>query len=266
MQEKATRSQKRDLVQERDLAPRARWARPGHRHARAAGFALVFALFALIAVSLATMVALRNYRTEAQREREADLLFAGEQFRAAIIAYHNRPGAGGKQEYPKSLQDLVLDLRGPVPARHLRRIYRDPLTGLDDWVLDKLGDRIVGVHAPSDAAPVRRAGFAANQGNFAAARRYADWKFAAEGSSAATAAAAAPPVDENPVAPSPGSQAPPAAPINTQQFAQSNSCFENYQVPMGNCSDEPPPFGANDVQCIQHFRALYDACMRGATP
>ena len=56
-----------------------------------------------------------------QREKEAELLFRGNQFREGIASYYKK-----EQRYPHSLEQLLEDKRYPMPVRHLRKLYRDP--------------------------------------------------------------------------------------------------------------------------------------------
>ena len=83
--------------------------------------------------------------------------------------------AGGA--YPLRLDDLVLDPRGLKPARHLRRLYLDPITGQADWGLVRAGGRIVGVYSLSMAQPLRQDGFDEDDASFKGASRYRDWVF-----------------------------------------------------------------------------------------
>lgn len=72
--------------------------------------------------------------TAAQRERERELLFRGEEIRRAIEAYA-RTTPSGHGRWPRSLQDLLVDRRHAKPRHHLRRAYPDPFTDRADWVL-----------------------------------------------------------------------------------------------------------------------------------
>ena len=76
------------------------------------------ALLAVLAImSLLLSVALPAWRHAAQREREAELIFRGEQYARAIMLYQRQtPGA-----YPPDVETLV-------EGRFLRRAYRDPMT------------------------------------------------------------------------------------------------------------------------------------------
>jgi len=94
-------------------------------------------LWALFAVTVAGVVLAGTgqvWQITAQREKEKELLFIGEQFRKAVMSYYNNPLTGIRQ-YPEKLEDLLEDKRGPVPIRHLRKIYIDPMTLTDEWGL-----------------------------------------------------------------------------------------------------------------------------------
>jgi type II secretory pathway pseudopilin PulG len=107
-----------------------------------------------------------------QREKEAELLFRGNQYRLAIESYYRKG-----QAYPKTLAELLQDKRYPMPVRHLRRLYRDPMTG-EDWALvEAPGGGIMGVYSASDAAPFQSAGFPLEIQHFTDAPRYRDWQF-----------------------------------------------------------------------------------------
>ena len=110
----------------------------------------------------------------AQREKEAELLFRGDQYRAAIASYYKK-----EQRYPKALADLVEDKRYPMPVRHLRRLYEDPMTGKADWgVIEAPGGAgVMGVYSKADAAPIKTGNFSLAYQAFADAPAYSDWKF-----------------------------------------------------------------------------------------
>jgi hypothetical protein len=126
--------------------------------------------------------------THAQREREAELLFVGEQYRRAIGAYFEAtPGAA--RRYPRSFEDLLRDSRYPVVRRYLRRIYADPITGSSEWGIVKAPDGgIAGVYSRSERATYKKKGFKPEHAAFEDAAVYADWKFIYAAGSAGTAA------------------------------------------------------------------------------
>jgi type II secretory pathway pseudopilin PulG len=110
----------------------------------------------------------------AQREKEAELLFRGEQIREAIGSYYRK-----ERRYPQSLAELLEDKRYPMPQRHLRKLYEDPFTGAADWgLVTAPAGGIMGVHSQSQEAPVKSGNFPlARQQPFEGAARYADWQF-----------------------------------------------------------------------------------------
>lgn len=74
-------------------------------------------LIVLAIMSLLLSMALPVWHHAAQREREAELIFRGEQYARAIMLYQRQtPGA-----YPPDVDTLV-------EGRFLRRAYRDPMT------------------------------------------------------------------------------------------------------------------------------------------
>lgn len=135
------------------------------------------ALFAVAALGLLAATAGQVWHTAAQRAREADLLFAGHQYRQALDSYYSLT-VSGKHEYPVQLQDLLEDHRSQTTLRHLRRLYADPMTGQPDWVLVKAGDRIVGLHSRTQKRPFKRVFYDADAA-FNDADSYAQWVFRA---------------------------------------------------------------------------------------
>lgn len=111
-----------------------------------------------------------------QREREKQLLWAGDQFRLALAAY----ARAGNGTYPRKLEDLLEDTRSAAKRRFLRQIYEDPMTRTTDWGLirNPLGG-IIGVYSRSDARPIKAAQFPEQYKVFELAHTYADWQFRA---------------------------------------------------------------------------------------
>ena len=116
------------------------------------------------------------YSHAAQREKERELIFIGEQFRDAIASYYNKsPGA---KVYPKKLEDLLEDNRFPMPQRHLRRVYRDPMTGTQEWgLVEAPGGGFMGVHSLSEETPIKSGNFSATAQEFEGAEHYTKWLF-----------------------------------------------------------------------------------------
>lgn len=142
-----------------------------------AGFTYLAVLIAIAMMGVALAAAGTVWATSRQREREQELLFAGDEIRHAIALYYLDPDAGAHQ-FPAALADLLEDRRAAVPHHHLRRLYRDPMTGSTDWqvVLSAEGT-IMGVFSASRQAPIKRANFKAVDADFTDAECYCDWKF-----------------------------------------------------------------------------------------
>lgn len=136
-------------------------------------------LLIVVAVTAGALAAASGVWSQAaRRDKERELLFAGEQFRQAIALYYWRT-PGGAHQFPKDLQALLLDQRWPVTQRWLRRIYRDPISNSEDWGLVEApgGAGIMGVYSKSEEVPLKSANFPARYASFAEARNYSEWKF-----------------------------------------------------------------------------------------
>ena len=137
------------------------------------------------------------WHKDAQREREKELLFIGEQYRSAIASYY-KDGPNGLKQFPASLNDLVLDKRFANPKRHIRKLYKDPfynsanapkkpserfsLNSNDSaettqWGLVTQQSRITGVHSLSTLAPIKKAGFSMQNAAFSEVSQYSEWIF-----------------------------------------------------------------------------------------
>jgi type II secretory pathway pseudopilin PulG len=147
--------------------------RPARKRAQC-GFTYLGLLFAVavLGITLATVGVV--WSTQIRRDKEAELLWVGDQYRAAIGRYR---ASGG--QFPLALTDLVEDSRFPVPRRHLRRLYPDPITGRADWQLIMVpgGTGIIGVASSSQDKPIKQSNFAAADAAFENAQCYCDWKF-----------------------------------------------------------------------------------------
>jgi len=138
-----------------------------------AGFTYLGLLVTVVVIGLMLTVVSRVWSVTEQRERETQLLFVGDQFRAAIGSYF----ASGRQ-YPLSLDDLLDDKRSPIPRRHLRRLYFDPMTGATDWTLVTAPTGgIMGVASKSMLTPIKRTGFSTDDASFEANDCYCTWQF-----------------------------------------------------------------------------------------
>lgn len=218
------------------------------------GWALFTAVLAVALVSVSLLVPLRHERTAQQREREAQLLLVGAQYRQAIGSYH-AASPGSIQQFPRTLQDLVEDKRFPTPRRHLRRLYPDPITGKPDWTLVLEQGAIVGVASRSTREPLKQAGFSAKDAGFTGLRSYAEWRFLdhAVDPNAATAAAGG--------ASAPGNGTPtptPSTPLPDGPTPERRSeCLRQMSQALNQCALESDVAG-----CRTRARLAMQACLR----
>ncbi len=143
----------------------------------AGGFTYVGLLLVVALAGVALAGAGTLWSTSTRRDREAELLFVGEQIQRAITSYYDQGPAGVKQ-FPAKLEDLLQDRRFPTTRRHLRKVFVDPVTGLREWgIVRGPGGGIAGVFSLSEATPIKRAEFPPAFQQFDAAKTYRDWRF-----------------------------------------------------------------------------------------
>ena len=140
---------------------------------RQSGFTYIGLLFAIVILGITLSTVGVVWSTQIRRDREAELLYAGDQIRAAIGHYR---ASGG--QYPQALTDLLKDERTPAVRRFLRRVYPDPMTNSSDWQLIMAPEGgILGVASKSQDKPIKVAGFSPIDAAFDQAECYCDWKF-----------------------------------------------------------------------------------------
>jgi type II secretory pathway pseudopilin PulG len=140
----------------------------------AAGFTYLTILFVVAIMGVGLALVGQMWHTAALREREAELLHVGNEYRKAIERYY----LSGPRQFPRNLADLLKDPRQPGTVRYLRKLYPDPVSGKDEWGLVKAPDGgIAGVHSTSEETPLKSGGFAVRDRDFEAKAKYSDWKF-----------------------------------------------------------------------------------------
>ena len=135
------------------------------------GLMLMIAISGIILSSVGIV-----WHQDVQREREKELLFVGDAYRKAIGSYYENSPTAVKQ-YPRKLDELILDTRFPNIKRHLRKLYTDPLERDAKWGLVMQKDQIIGVYSQSILKPIKRRGFLVDYAFFKDAKEYKDWKF-----------------------------------------------------------------------------------------
>jgi len=145
------------------------------RPANQQGFTYIVLLIAVAIMGVGLALTGTVWHTEVRREKEAELLFIGGEFRRAIKQYHQRGG-----QYPQRIEDLLKDPRQQTNVRYLRKLYLDPITGSKDWgVVRGPGNGIIAVYSLSDETPIKTAGFALADNAFEGKSKYSEWQFSA---------------------------------------------------------------------------------------
>ena len=106
------------------------------------GYAMAALLVGMSVMAIMLSVALPVWRTAVQREREAELVFRGEQYAHAIELFSRRNGG-----YPPNLDVLE-------QGRYIRKLYTDPMTGEGEFQPVYLGQPLPG-QATAPAQPGR---------------------------------------------------------------------------------------------------------------
>lgn len=142
------------------------------------GYTLLGVLFLLVVLGLGLAALGRVWETSVRRDKEADLLFVGDQYRRAIESYY-KATPGTEKHYPQRLEDLLEDNRFPDTRRHLRQIFRDPLSNGREWGLVRQGKEILGVYSLAPGQPLKSGGFPPPYEGFASQENYQGWQFVA---------------------------------------------------------------------------------------
>ncbi len=148
---------------------------PGVRlRRRARGFTYIGLLALIVLIGLLLAAAGQVAATSARREREAQLLWVGHEYRAAVGRYFLQ-----RRAWPQTLEELLGGpADAPVQIRYLRRLYPDPMTNAVDWVLVPApSGGIMGVASSSTRQPLKTFGFDDADLAFATSTSYGDWQF-----------------------------------------------------------------------------------------
>jgi len=90
---------------------------------REAGYTLLMVVFMVAIMSITALAVTPNLLTEGRREKEADMIWRGEQYQRAILLYFRKFG-----KYPTKIDDLTKQTNG---VRFLRQAYTDPMNKED---------------------------------------------------------------------------------------------------------------------------------------
>ncbi|MCM2356698.1 MAG: type II secretion system GspH family protein [Geobacteraceae bacterium] len=163
-----------------------------------AGFTLIAAMVMVVVIGIMLGAASQSWQTLMKREREAELLFRGSQYRDALARWYKpRPGQGGQPSTqqarsPNELKDLLQDPLSQDKVRYLRRLYPDPITGKDFEPIRDANQRIIGVKSTSTDPPLKKGNFPEDLKELADKNSYSDWQFVYRQQAAPAPAGAAP--------------------------------------------------------------------------
>ena len=141
------------------------------------GFVLIGVVFLTFVVSITLVALARLWEADAQRDKERELLWSGRQFGKALAGYALATPEG-ESTLPRSLDQLVQDVRFDPPLHHLRKLPVDPMTGTFEWGTVRSADgAITAVHSTSPMRPLAPDGFWPEERAFAKAKAYSQWVF-----------------------------------------------------------------------------------------
>lgn len=151
------------------------------------GFTYIGLLAAVAIMGIFMMVVGEVWQSLQKREKESELLFIGNEYRRAITDYYTQT-PGNAPRYVMKLEELLKDARYPVTRRYLRKLYKDPLTGKDEWgLLKNAAGQIYGVYSLSTAEPFKKEHFKKDDHDFEGRGSYGEWVFKYVPTQAATA-------------------------------------------------------------------------------
>lgn len=114
-------------------------ARTSNRHDGERGYALVALLAMMALLALFALKVAPRIQQQAQREREKEALFRGDQVAQAIHAYYRSRGGQGVNSLPTTMDQLLEGVQIPGRTKRLQILRpaaaRDPLSSDGEWRL-----------------------------------------------------------------------------------------------------------------------------------
>ncbi|WP_305043182.1 hypothetical protein [Geoalkalibacter sp.] len=159
------------------------------------GAMLIVVLVAVVILGIGSAMAGVSWQAASQRAKEQELLWVGQQYLRAIENFYTTDIAGRARQasalgetsqqqrrapglLPNSIDELLRDPRAAQIVRHLRKAYKDPMTGEDFVLIKDPGGRIRGVRSSSTLTPFKTENFPKGLEKLAGADSYAKWEFA----------------------------------------------------------------------------------------
>lgn len=228
------------------------------------GFTLLWLLYLIVGLGIGMAALGTVWQTALQREKEAQLLFVGDQYRQAIASFSQTVPPDGQKRLPKTLKELLEDPRFPNTVRYLRRLYPDPMTGKVDWVLNKdATGGITGLHSSIDAVPLKTSNFPLALKDFEDTKSYKDWVFSANLGKDQTAAASGGAADSNTANNTDSAANPATAPAPTPPSPVTTACQTELNQALAACTDAAQNGGPVFGICRNAAVARYSQCLGG---
>lgn len=125
-------------------------ANPITRRKIEAGYTLLMVVFMVATMMILALAVTTNVATDGRREKEAEMVWRGEQYERAIGLYQRK----FNNKYPTKIEDLTKQTNG---VRFLRQAYKDPMNSADgSWrfIYITPSGQIVGSLRPTSLLPV----------------------------------------------------------------------------------------------------------------
>ena len=137
-----------------------------------AGFTYIAALVLVVVMGIMLGAVGQSVKVVMKREREKELIFRGLQYRDAIERW-TKKGAMPLLD----INHLLKDPRSPNGEKHLRQLYKDPMTGGDWKILKDPNLGIYGVASKSNEEPFKVKNFPDVIKSFDGKKKYSEWEF-----------------------------------------------------------------------------------------
>ena len=145
------------------------------------GFTYIAAMCLVIIMGIMLGAVGQSWQTIIKREKEAELLFRGDQIAAAIERWRKPPPGAPATLAPmpiKDLKDLLEDPRSAQKVHYLRKIYLDPITNKDFDLIRGTQGGVIGVASSSNEKPLKISfQNISAYAKFNNKEKYSDWKF-----------------------------------------------------------------------------------------
>jgi type II secretory pathway pseudopilin PulG len=122
------------------FAPRSGEKSHGKARSGEKGYILISVMLLMTIMIIAMSIEIPRIAQQVKRQKEEELVFRGKAYAMAIKRFYHKTGT-----YPNSLQQL----ENTNNLRFLRKRYKDPITGDDEWHLVRVGEAQIKIPPPT---------------------------------------------------------------------------------------------------------------------